>query len=134
MLSDYLRPAKTKELHNISVQGLAHVGDAVFELMIRTWLCFDGTSTAKRLHERAVNFVSAKAQASAADMIIPKLDEEETSVYKRGRNTHLNSIPKGSTHEEYHSATGIEALFGFLYLGGKHERLNELFALIIKEN
>ena len=116
------------------MQGLAHVGDAVFELMIRTWLCLDGTSTAKRLHERAVNFVSAKAQASAADMILPKLDEEETAVYKRGRNTHLSSIPKGSTHEEYHSATGVEALFGFLYLGGKHERLNELFALIIKED
>ena len=114
------------------MQGLAHVGDAVFELMIRTWLCVSGTSTAKRLHDRAVTFVSAKAQAAAAEKILSKLSDEETAVYKRGRNTHLNSIPKGSTHEQYHSATGIEALFGYLYLTRNHPRLNELFGIIME--
>ena len=108
------------------------MGDAVFELMIRTWLCINGTSTAKKLHDRAVTFVSAKAQAAAADKILSRLSKEEVAVYKRGRNTHVNSIPKGSTHEEYHTATGIEALFGHLYLSGRDDRLNELFELIIE--
>jgi len=118
------------ELRDISVQGLAHVGDAVFELMTRTWLCLGGTSTARKLHDRAIMLVSAKAQAAAAEKIVSLLTEEELSVYKRGRNTHVNSIPKASTQEEYHAATGIEALFGFLYLSGKTDRLNELFGLI----
>jgi len=99
--------------------------------MVRTWLCTTGTSTAKNLHNRAVGFVSAKAQAAAADKVLSNLDEDELAIYKRGRNTHVNSIPKGSTHEEYHSATGIETLFGHLYLTGKTERLNELFNTIV---
>ena len=112
---------------------MAHVGDAVFELMVRTWLCVTGISTAKNLHERAVSFVSAKAQAAAAERILSKLNEEEISIYKRGRNTHVNSIPKGSTHEEYHAATGVEALFGYLYIIGKTDRLNELFEIIVED-
>jgi len=100
--------------------------------MVRTWLCTNGTSTAKNLHNKAVALVSAKAQAVAADAVLSSLDEEELAVYKRGRNTHLSSVPKGSTHEEYHAATGIEALFGYLYLGGRTDRLNELFERIYK--
>jgi len=132
-LNNYLKPEKTDTLKDISIQGLAHVGDAVFELMIRTWLCTNGTFTAKKLHDRAVSFVSAKAQAAAAEKIFSKLTEEETAVFKRGRNTHVNSIPKASTHGQYHAATGIEALFGYLYIGGSVDRLNELFTLIIEE-
>jgi len=112
---------------------LAHIGDAVYELMVRTWLCSSGTSTAKNLHKKAVTFVSAKAQAAAAETVLSKLTDEENAVYKRGRNTHLNSVPKGSTHGEYHAATGIEALFGYLYLEGNTDRLNELFRIIIEE-
>jgi len=99
--------------------------------MVRTWLCTTGTSKAKNLHNRAVEFVSAKAQAAAADKVLSVLNEEELSIFKRGRNTHVNSIPKASTHEEYHTATGIETLFGYLYLTGKTERLNELFNMIV---
>jgi ribonuclease-3 family protein len=121
----------TDALHEISVQGLAHVGDAVFELMIRTWLCVNGVSTAKRLHNRAVQFVSAKSQAAAVDRILSKLDEEEITVYKRGRNAHASTVPKGSTHEEYHAATGVETLFGYLYLSGRFDRLNELFEMMV---
>ena len=62
-----------------------------------------------------------------------KLSENEIDVFKRGRNTHLNAVPKGSTHEQYHAATGLEALFGYLYLADKTDRLNELFELIIEE-
>jgi ribonuclease-3 family protein len=126
-----LKPEKPHDFNEISVQGFAHIGDAVYELMVRTWLCSTGTSTAKSLHKKAVAFVSAKAQAVAAEAILSNLDEEELAIYKRGRNTHLNSVPKGSTHEEYHAATGLEALFGYLYLGGNVERLNELFNIIL---
>jgi len=98
--------------------------------MVRTRLCLTGTSTAKNLHTKAVSFVSAKAQAAAAEKILPLLIEEEMAVYKRGRNANPNNISKASTHEEYHSATGMEALFGYLYLNGKNERLNELFCLM----
>jgi ribonuclease-3 family protein len=130
-LIDYLRPEKPDDFREISVQGFAHIGDAVYELMVRTWLCVNGTSTAKNLHNKAVAFVSAKAQAVAAETIVSYLDEEEFSIYKRGRNTHLSSVPKGSTHEEYHAATGLEALFGYLYLRGEADRLNELFEIIL---
>ena len=132
-MSDYLCPKLSGELRGISVLGLAHVGDAVFELMVRTWLCISGTTTAKRLHGGAVAFVSAKAQAAAADRILPFLAEEEFAVYKRGRNAHANSIPRGSSYEEYHTATGIEALFGYLYLSGRTDRLGELFEMVIEE-
>jgi ribonuclease-3 family protein len=131
-MSEYLKPNLSGELRSISVLGLAHIGDAVFELMVRTWLCMKGTSTAKQLHGGTVAFVSAKAQAEAADRILPMLSEEETSVFKRGRNAHANTVPRASTYEEYHIATGIEALFGYLYLCGKTQRLDELFEIIIK--
>jgi len=130
-LENYLHPEKSDNVRDISVQGLAHVGDAVYELMVRTWLCETGASSAKNLHSRAVTFVSAKAQAAAVKKVMSFLDESEVAVFKRGRNAHVNSVPKGSTHEEYHAATGLEALFGFLYLSGCTERLNELFALIV---
>ena len=128
---NYLKPDKPDDFKEMSVQGLAHIGDAVYELMVRTWLCTNGTSTAKNLHKRAITFVSAKAQAVAAEAVLPSLNDNEKTIYKRGRNTHLSSIPKGSTHEEYHAATGIETLFGYLYLNGETERLNELFNIIM---
>jgi len=130
-LINYLKPDKPGDFKEISVQGFAHIGDAVYELMIRTWLCTTGTSTAKNLHKKAVTFVSAKAQAVAAEAILSSLDDEERAVYKRGRNAHLNSVPKGSTHDEYHAATGLEALFGYLYLDGRINRLNELFEVVL---
>ena len=104
----------------------------MFELMVRTWLCTCGASTAKRLHGGTVAFVSAKAQAEASERILPLLSEEEMAVYKRGRNAHANSVPRGSTYEEYHIATGIEALFGHLYLSDRTERLGELFEMIVE--
>ena len=131
-MDDYLRPDLSAGLREISVLGLAHIGDAVFELMVRTWLCETGASTAKGLHGGAVTFVSAKAQAAAAEKILPILSEDERAVYKRGRNSQVNSVPKGSTHSEYHAATGMETLFGYLYLSSKVDRLNELFEKIIK--
>jgi len=131
-MSDYLKSEISElNMQSISVLGLAHVGDAVYELMVRTWLLSSGTSTAKGLHGRAVTFVSAKAQAAAFLKISDVLTDKELAVFKRGRNAHVNSVPKGSTFDEYHRATGLETLFGHLYLSGQSERLNELFEIII---
>ena len=130
-MSDYLRPNFGLDLRKVSVLGLAHIGDAVFELMVRTWLCMSGAETAKSMHGGTVALVSAKAQADAASRLLPGLSEEEFAVYKRGRNAHVNSVPRASTYEEYHIATGIEALFAHLYLSGKTDRLDELFKLIV---
>ena len=116
----------------LSVLAFAHVGDAVYELMVRTWLCMQGVSTAKQIHNRTIEFVAARAQAAAAEQIMPELSEEELAVFKRGRNAHVNSVPRGSTYEEYHIATGIETLFGYLYLNGNIKRLDELFELILE--
>ena len=131
-MTDYLHPTlNNSELHAMSALGLAHIGDAVFELMVRTWLTTCGTVTAKRMHDKTVAFVSAKAQARASERILPRLSEQETAIFKRGRNTHVNSVPRGSTYEEYHIATGMEALFGYLYLSGETDRLHELFEMIV---
>jgi len=118
------------EINAISCLGLAHVGDAVYELLVRSFLCRKGLETAKVLHLTSVKYVSAPAQAAVARRIIPLLTEEERAVYKRARNTHVNSTPNGATMAEYHAATGLEALFGYLYLKGETERLSELFAVI----
>ena len=133
-LQDYLKPEFSGEMRLISTLGLAHIGDAVFELMVRTWLCLQGISTAKNLHGNTIEYVSAKAQAKAAERIIPLLTENERDVFKRGRNAYANSVPKSSTHEEYHLATGIETLFGHLYLTGATERLSELFDIVIEKD
>ena len=119
------------DLCGMSTLGLAHIGDAVFELMVRTWLSTNGKMTAKQLHAGTVSYVSAKAQAAAAARVLPQLTDDEHSIFKRGRNAHVNSVPRGSTYEEYHTATGIEALLGYLYLRGETERLNELFNIFV---
>jgi len=125
-----LRPNLSEKMREISVAGFAHVGDAVFELMVRTWLCAKGPSTSKLLHNKTIEFVSAKAQFVASDKILSMLTDDELAIFKRGRNSHV-AVPKSATHEEYHAATGVEALFGYLYLSEQTQRLNELFEIII---
>ena len=133
-LTDYFHiKLQDDEIRNISNLGLAHLGDAVFELMVRAWLCEHGKETSKGLHKATVAYVAAPAQASAVEKILPVLTEEEHAVYKRGRNTRVHSVPSRSTLEQYHAATGFEALFGYLYLKGETDRLNALFALIMEE-
>lgn len=118
------------ELNKMSSLALAHVGDGVFELMVRSWLACEGRAAASSLHRETVKIVNAAAQAEFAKMIIPLLSDEETGVYKRGRNTRVNSVPKHMSIADYHAATGFEALFGYLWLSGKRDRLNELFEII----
>lgn len=123
--------AEPDTIRAISNLGLAHLGDGVFELMVRSWLILRGKATSRGLHRATVHFVAAPAQAAMAEKILPVLNEEERDVFRRGRNTNPHSVPKAASREEYQAATAVETLFGYLYLQGKIERLNELFALMI---
>ncbi len=112
--------------------ALAHLGDAVYELMVRSFLVSRGRETNRSLHQATVALVSAPAQAAGAERIAGMLTEEEREVYRRGRNAHVHAVPHGATPREYHAATALEALFGYLYLKGRRERLNQLFAAILE--
>ena len=132
-MKDYLGIKLTDEqLQTISVLGLAHIGDGVYELLVRTWLCANGKTTSKGLHNQTVSYVRAPAQARAVEKITEKLSDAEQAVYKRGRNAKVNSVPKNADISDYHSATGLETLFGYLYLRGERDRINELFELIVE--
>ncbi|NLL46107.1 MAG: ribonuclease III [Clostridiales bacterium] len=122
-----------ENIGKISNLGLAHLGDAVYELMVRVWLCEHGKCTSGGLHRAAVSYVNAPRQARMAEKLMPLLTEEEQAVYKRGRNTKVNSIPKNANPGEYHAATGLEALLGYLYLHGRQERINELFKIMMED-
>lgn len=121
-------------LRAISNLGLAHMGDAVYEMLVRTWLCTHGRVTSKGLHKETVGYVAAPAQAKAMEKILPLLAEAEAAVYKRGRNTRVHSVPQHANLSEYHAATGLEALFGWLYLRGEIDRVEQLFQVIMEEN
>ena len=123
-----------RDINNISMLGLAHIGDAVYELLTRTMLCSDGSRKATDLHRKTVAIVNAPAQARAAERLLPLLTEDEMSVFKRGRNAKVNSVPQKADISQYHAATGLEALFGWLYLQGKTERINQLFAECVEEH
>ena len=116
----------------ISNLGLAHMGDGVYEVLVRAWLCSRGDRTVRRLHQDTVELVKASAQAAFAEKILPHLTEEETAYYRRGKNTHTHGAPKAASPKEYAMATGLETLFGALYLMGRRERLNELFHLMME--
>ena len=124
-----LRPQMSPaEVNRISMLGLAHIGDGVYELLTRTALCLEGHAAVGELHRLTVQRVKAPAQARAVERLLPLLDEEELAVYKRARNTHVHGVPQGAKVGEYHAATGLEALFGWLYLLGREARIEELFA------
>lgn len=116
----------------LSPLTLAFVGDSVFDLFVRERLVCLANRPVNRLHSLAVSQVKAAAQAKAAKEIIEKLSEKELSVLKRGRNAHTNHKAKNASESDYHYATGLEALFGFLYLNDETERLKELFELTLQ--
>ena len=97
-------------------------------------LCKRGHSAAAKLHRLTVSYVNAPAQAAAVKKILPSLTEQELAVYKRGRNAKVNSVPQKADIAQYHAATGLEALFGWLYLQGKTERINELYAICTEDS
>lgn len=132
---DYFCPhMSAAEVNAISMLGLAHIGDGVYELLTRTMLCKQGHSAAAKLHRLTVSYVNAPAQAAAAKKIMPLLTAQELAVYKRGRNAKVNSVPQKATEGEYHAATGLEALFGWLYLQGEIQRIDSLFAAIMEDD
>lgn len=122
-----------QDINKISMLGLAHIGDGVYELLTRTMLCREGHTKVTELHKLTVSIVNAPAQAAAMEKLLPVLTDEEMAVYKRGRNTKVNSIPHKADISQYHAATGLEALFGWLYLQGRAERINELYAICVEE-
>ena len=131
---NYFEPALTDdELRAISSIGLAHMGDAVFEILVRTWLCAHGKATGKGLQQATIRLVCAESQSQKAQKILPLLSEEELAVFKRGRNAQVHSIPAHASRAQYGEATALEALLGWLYLRGRKERINELFCKMMEE-
>ena len=122
-----------RQIDAISNLGLAHIGDGVFELLCRSWLCGHGGLNVGKLHADTIKLVKATAQAKFADAMLPHLNEEELALYRRGKNSHVHAVPKSASRAEYAKATGVEALFGYLYLSGQKDRANEIFHLAIKE-
>ena len=121
------------QIRSISSVGLAHLGDAVYELLVRSWLCAHGKATGRGLHRATIELVCARSQAQRGEHILPLLTEEEAAVYKRGRNAHVHTVPGHATRAQYGEATALEALFGWLYLGGQRERVNQLFCVMMEE-
>ena len=133
-MENYFKMNMTKqEIGAISNLGLAHMGDCVFEILCRGYLCAKGGKTVDRLHQETIRMVKAASQAQFADKLLPHLTEEEMDYYRRGKNSHVHAVPKSCTPAQYAKATGLEALFGALYLSGQTERANELFNLVMEE-
>ena len=130
---DYLHPKlDDAAIARMSSLALAHVGDAVYEVLVRSHLACGGTQTAKNLHSHTIALVRASAQAEAVQRILPLLDEAEQEVFRHGRNAKPKTVPKSSSVAEYAYATALEALFGWLYLKQRYDRINELFDVIVQ--
>ena len=121
-----------QQVDAISNLGLAHMGDCVFEILCRSYLCAQGGKTVDRLHKDTIQMVKATSQAAFVEKLLPLLTEEELAYYRRGKNSHVHAVPKSCTPAEYAKATGLEALFGALYLAGQTERLNQLFKAVME--
>ncbi len=117
----------------LSPVALAFVGDSVYELLVREALARAGEGTSGRLHTLAVERVRAGAQAARYDRLPELVTGDEREVLRRGRNVSLSRQPSGCTPAQYHKATALEALFGYLHLAGDEERLRELFAMLEQE-
>ena len=132
-MENYFQMNLTKQqIDAISNLGLAHMGDCVFEILCRGYLCAQGETTVDRLHRDTISMVKATAQAKFVDKLLSLLTEEEMAYYRRGKNAHVHAVPKSATPAEYAKATGLEALFGALYLAGQTERINELFKAVME--
>ena len=161
-MENYFEPNLTDDqLRAISSIGLAHMGDAVFEVLVRTWLCAHGKATGRGLHQATIALVRAESQAEKAERILPLLTEEEAAVFRRGRNAHVKSVPGHATRAQYDNnktvtskfetawsimdgvindlahelgkVPAMEALLGWLYLKGRRDRINALFRAMMEE-
>lgn len=121
-------------MSQLSGVTLAYIGDAIYEVLVREMLINKGIQKVDNLHKLAIKYTSAVGQNKAVEVILSSLTEEELSIFKRGRNASGDRKAKNATMSEYRQATGLEALFGFLYLDKRFERIYELLNVIIKEN
>ena len=121
------------DVNMLSPLNLAFVGDTVFDLFVRERLVCQANRPVNKLHNKAAAVVKASAQAKAVERIRDRLTEQEQSVIRRGRNARVNHKAKNMSEADYHLATGLEALFGYLYLKGETDRLGEIFEMIIEE-
>ena len=121
------------ELRALSAIALAHIGDGVYELLVRTWLCAHGKATGRDLHRATIALVCAPAQAERVQRILPLLTDEEQAVYRRGRNANVHTMSRSATPAQYHAATGLECLMGYLYLKGDKTRAEQLFRAMMEE-
>lgn len=114
--------------------ALAYMGDCVYEIKVREFLMKQANMPVNMLHRKAKGYVSAAAQSTFADKILPLLTEDEENIYKRGRNAKPHTTPKNMILSDYKKATGLEALFGYLYLSGESRRIDEFMEIILNEN
>ena len=126
-------PMPEERINALGVLAVASVGDSVYDLMVRARLCAGGIAKAENVHTMRVSRVNARAQAKAAKRLAPLLTDEEAAVFRRGRNAETKNIPQAAARAEYQYATALEALFGWLYLSGREDRLRELFEVIADE-
>lgn len=112
-----------------SAQALAYLGDSVIEVWVRTHLVESGLSGSRELNAASLGYVTAPRQAAAMKKILDVLTEDEAAIFRRGRNLGHTNLPRNATASEYRSATGMEALMGWLYLGGRRERIDELLTM-----
>ena len=132
-LQNYFQPNMTpQQVNAMSALALAHIGDAVFELLVRSWLCVRGKATGRGLHQATIRLVCAENQAKCAQRILPLLTEAEADVFRRGRNAQVHSVPSHASRAQYGTATALEALLGWLYLQGETERIHELFLAMMQ--
>ena len=133
-MNELLIPVDAERLAALGVLNLAHVGDAVYELLVRTALAESASRSIRDQHRATVAYVAAPAQATALEKLLPVLTEEERHVCRRGRNTRVRGVPAGCTIAQYHAATALEALFGWLWLRGDTARVRALFSLIWEDD
>ena len=119
----------TSDARQFSPLVLAYIGDAVYEVYVRSHVLEGGNTAVNKLHKASTGYVSAKAQSSIIHEILPSLTEEETAVYKRGRNAHSNTSAKNADIVDYRHATGFEAVIGYLFIMKQYQRLNEIIKL-----
>ncbi|MCI8496102.1 MAG: ribonuclease III [Lachnospiraceae bacterium] len=117
---------KAQDIRSYSPLTLAFIGDGIYDLIIRSVVVGKGNSHVNNLHKRASSLVKAQSQSELIKALLPELTEEETAVYKRGRNAKSTTVAKNATISDYRRATGFEALIGYLYLEGQMDRIMEL--------
>lgn len=127
ILTDICTPLSEPQARMYSPLTLAFLGDAVYSLLVRNMLSLSANKPTGKLHKESIQYVNAAFQAQMIRELLPVLTEDETSVFKRGRNAHSSHSPKNQSDADYRYATGLEALYGYLYLCGNTERIKEIF-------